>query len=178
MCRRPTAFTLEVENLNTQTSHIDCPSWIRHLRNHSSNCTHRHDSRLPSIGSCNQPLGSEGIIAAIAAVNAPIIKPSKHLSKAVASVLTDPGFKKSFWNREYKIRAEERNRRQQGSNSSGGSNGKTSRFSRLDTVLRKPGSIELIEHSCSKNSNATKTDTTWWSKSQKTTARTTRARNV
>ncbi|KAF2163906.1 hypothetical protein M409DRAFT_25683 [Zasmidium cellare ATCC 36951] len=105
--------------------------------------------------------GVRETIAGIAAVNAPIMKPM---------------FKKSFWNREYRLRAEERNRRRQGSDNSGnGSSGKSSRLSRLNTMLRKPEPIELIEYSASvsKNSKTTKTDTTCGSKSQCTTARTT-----
>ncbi|KAK4499409.1 hypothetical protein PRZ48_009923 [Zasmidium cellare] len=106
--------------------------------------------------------GVRETIAAIAAVNAPIMKPM---------------FKKSFWNREYRLRAEERNRRQSSNNSGNGSSGKSSRLSRLNTMLRKPEPIELVEYSGSgsnsKNSKTTKTDTTCCSKSQCTTARTT-----
>lgn len=112
-------------------------------------------------------------IVGITAVNAPIMKPSKHLFRASTTVLTDPVFNKSFWNRDYKTRAEERNRRQQGFNNSGGSSGKMSRLSELNTMLRKPEPIEIIEYSGSINSKTMKTDTTWGSKSHNTTAKTT-----
>lgn len=84
-------------------------------------------------------------------------------------------FKKSFWNREYRIQAAQRAQRQAGSGRSpDGSSGRSSRRINFHSILRKPEPVELMEYSGSKASKMTKTETntTSCSKSQCTTART------